>query len=84
MTSIVVRGRSEVPPIDKMGGRGAAVVRCLMDEDSGAGRCEGCAVKVKCTLQLGFRQKSWIEAGGTEEVECEGLMGDEAVPQIQG
>ena len=33
---------------------------------------------------MGFRRKSWIEAGGTEEVECEGSMGDEAVPEMQG
>ena len=33
---------------------------------------------------MGFRQKSWIEAGETEEVECEGSIGDEAVPEIQG
>ena len=31
-----------------------------------------------------FRRKSWIETGGTEEVECEGSMGDEAVPEMQG
>ena len=41
-------------------------------------------VQFKCTVQLGFRRKSWIEAGWTEEVECEGSMGDEAVPEIQG
>ena len=33
---------------------------------------------------MGFRRKSWIEAVGTEEVECEGSMGDEAVPDMQG
>ena len=32
---------------------------------------------------MGFRRKSWIEAVGTEEVECEGSMGDEAVPEMQ-
>ena len=42
-----------------------------------------CAVEVKCTVQLGFRRKSWIEVGRTEEVECEGSMGDEAVPEMQ-
>ena len=36
------------------------------------------------TIKLGFLQKSWIEAGGTEEVDCEGSMGDEAVPEMQG
>ena len=33
---------------------------------------------------MGFHQKSWIEAGRTEEVECEGSMGGEAVPEVQG
>ena len=33
---------------------------------------------------MGFRRKSWIEAGGTEEVECEGSMGYEEVPEMQG
>ena len=41
-------------------------------------------VVVEGTAQLGFRRNSWIEAGGTEEVECEGSMWDEAVPEIQG
>ena len=39
VTSVVVRGGSEVPPIDTVVGPGAAVVRCLVDDDSGSGRC---------------------------------------------
>ena len=39
VTSVVVRGGSEVPSIDTVGGLGTAVVRCLMDYDLGAGRC---------------------------------------------
>ena len=39
VTSVVVRGGSEVPSIDNVGGPGVAVVRCLVDYDSGAGRC---------------------------------------------
>ena len=41
-------------------------------------------VEVKCPVQLGLRQKFWIEAGRTEEVEGEGSMGDEAVLEMQG
>ena len=39
VTSVVDRGRSQVPSIDTVGGLGAAVVRCLVDYNSGAGRC---------------------------------------------
>ena len=39
VTSVVVRGWSEVPPINTLGGPGAAVVKCIMDNDSGARRC---------------------------------------------
>ena len=39
VTSVVVRGGSEVPPIDTVGVPGAAVAGCLMDNNSGAGRC---------------------------------------------
>ena len=39
VTSVVLWGVSEVPPINTMGVPCAAVVRCLMDDDSGAGRC---------------------------------------------
>ena len=39
VTSVVVRGRSKVPSVDTVGGAVAAVVRCLVDYDSGAGRC---------------------------------------------
>ena len=39
VTSVVVRGGSKVPSIDTVGVPGAAVVRCLMEDDSGAGRC---------------------------------------------
>ena len=33
---------------------------------------------------MGFCRKSWIEAEGKEEVQCEGRIGDEAVPEMQG
>ena len=33
---------------------------------------------------MGFHRKSWIEAGGTEKVESQGSMRDEAVPEMQG
>ena len=36
---LVVRVGSEVPPIDNVGGPGATVFRCLVDNDSGSGRC---------------------------------------------
>ena len=39
VTSVVVRGGSEVPSINTVGGAGAAVVRRLVEYDSGAGRC---------------------------------------------
>ena len=38
-TSIVVRGGSEVPPIETVGGPGVAVAGCFMDNNAGAGRC---------------------------------------------
>ena len=84
VTSVVFRGGSEIPPIDTMGGPDTAVSGCVMDNDAGAGGCSGCAVVVKGTVQLGFRRNSWIEAGGMEEVECEGSVWDEAVPEMQG
>ena len=39
VTLVVVRGGSEVPSIDTVGGPGVAVVRCLVDYGSGAGWC---------------------------------------------
>ena len=39
VTAVVVRGGSEVPTINTVGGPGAEVVRCLVYYDSGAGRC---------------------------------------------
>ena len=39
VTLVVVRGGSKVPLIDTVGDPGAAVFRCLMDDDSGAGKC---------------------------------------------
>ena len=39
VTLVVVRGGSQVPSIDTVGGPGAAVVRCLVDYELGAGRC---------------------------------------------
>ena len=41
-------------------------------------------IVVEGTVQLGLHRKSWIEAGGTEEVDCEGSMGGETVPEMQG
>ena len=37
VTSIVVRGRSEIPPIDTVRGPGAAVAACFMEKNAGAG-----------------------------------------------
>ena len=39
VTSVVVRGGSEVPPIDTLGGSGSEVAGCFMDNDAGTGRC---------------------------------------------
>ena len=39
VTSVVVMCGSKVPYIDTVGDPGAAVVRCLVDYDSGDGRC---------------------------------------------
>ena len=33
---------------------------------------------------MGFCRKSWIDAGGTEKVELQSSMRDEAVPEMQG
>ena len=33
---------------------------------------------------MGLRRKSWIEAGGTEKVERQISMSNEAVPEMQG
>ena len=42
-----------------------------------------CAVEIKGTVQLGFYQQSWVETGRAEEVECQGGMWDDAVPEMQ-
>ena len=39
VASVVVRGGSEVPYIYTVGGPGAAVAGCFMDNDAGVGRC---------------------------------------------
>ena len=38
VTLVVIWGGYKVPPIDTVGGPCAAVVRCLMDDNSGAWR----------------------------------------------
>ena len=39
VTLVVVRGGSKIPSINTVGGTGVAVVRCLVDYNSGAERC---------------------------------------------
>ena len=39
LTSVVVRGGSEIPPIETLGGPGAVVAGCFMDNGVGAGGC---------------------------------------------
>ena len=36
---VVVRGGSKIPTVDTMGGPGATVAGCFMDNDAGARRC---------------------------------------------
>ena len=66
VASVVVRGGSEVPCIYTMGVPGAVVVGCLVYYNFCAWRCQWCAVEIKSTVQLGFRQQSWIEMGRVE------------------
>ena len=40
-------------------------------------------VVVKGTVSLGFCRQSWSEAGGTDKVECQSSMSNEAVPEMQ-
>ena len=37
VTSVVVRGGSEIPPIDTVGGSVTLVAGCFMDNEAGAG-----------------------------------------------
>ena len=39
VSSVVVRGGSEVPPIDTVGGPGAEISGCFIDNNAGARRC---------------------------------------------
>ena len=39
VTSVVVRVGSEIPTFDTVGGTGATVDRCFMENDAGAGGC---------------------------------------------
>ena len=39
VTSVVVRGGSEIPTINTVGGPGATVTRCFMDNNTDAGGC---------------------------------------------
>ena len=41
VTLVVVRGGSEIPTIDTVGGPGAAVSGCFMDNDVGDGGAKG-------------------------------------------
>ena len=39
VTSVVVRGESEIPAVDTVGGPGATVAGCFVDNGTGAGGC---------------------------------------------
>ena len=39
VTSVVVRGGSKIPTINTIGGPGAAVARCFMENDASSGGC---------------------------------------------
>ena len=39
--------------------------------------------EIKSTVQLGFCSLSWVETGRADEVECQGGMCDEAVPEMK-
>ena len=83
VASVVVRGRSKVPSIYTVGGPGAAVFGWLVYYASRAWRCYWCAVEIKRTVQLCFCRHYWVETGRAEEVECQGSIGYEVVPEMQ-
>ena len=39
VTLVMVRGGSEIPPIDTVGGPGGAVAGCFMENNAGDGGC---------------------------------------------
>ena len=39
VTSVVVRGGSQIPTVDTMEGPGATIAGCFVDNDMGAGGC---------------------------------------------
>ena len=44
VTAVVIQGRAKVPPVNTVWGPGATLLWFLMDNDSGAWRCQGVSV----------------------------------------
>ena len=44
VTTVVVRGGSKIPTLNTVGGPGATIAGCFVNNDAGAGGCQWCAV----------------------------------------
>jgi hypothetical protein len=81
--TIIVKGRADIPAVKGVRRPGATERWFLVDEDTGAGRRERCAVEVKLTVDLCPSGEFRVDARGTHEVEGEDGLRKEAVPEVE-
>lgn len=54
-----------------------------MNEDSDAGRGDGCAVEIVRAADLGPSGQFWVETGATKEVEAQETLGEKLIPEMK-
>ena len=84
VTPIMLGGISDIPSGDAMGCPGLTLLGCFMDDDAGTKGSKGGAVEVKGTIEVSFRGQSRVEAGGAEEIQGSGGLGEKVTPKVKG
>lgn len=76
----MVKGGSKVEAIKAMWGPRGALRRFFVNNDGGAGWCQGCCVEIEGAFELCPCGHSWIDAGRAEKIQSKFCLRKELVP----
>ena len=73
---------TDVPAVNGVRCPGTAHGGLLMDHDAGAGRSQGCLIVIESTMDLGPGRKVRVDAGTSQEIQCDQSLGQKLVPKV--
>jgi len=76
VAAVGVKGGANIPPLESVGGPGAACFGFDVGENATTRGAQWCAIVVECAMDLGIGGELGVDAGSAEEVEHDFSLGD--------